>query len=137
MKLYLNKYLTSFLKGVYYKYRNKEVQYTERKVHTMKLKEAKNTLEANGYERKLVYRLTYQTDGTWKHIYFEDKEEADMVRARMMEVNKVIKIYRFISLNKCSWEIFIEPWRKGATSPLFIMWTNNKIEILFIYCVSI
>ena len=27
MKLYLNKYLTSALKGVYYKYRNKEVQY--------------------------------------------------------------------------------------------------------------
>ena len=75
----------------------------------MKLKEAKNTLEANGYERKLVYRLTYQTDGTWKHIYFEDKEEADMVRARMMEVNKLVKIYMFISLNKCSWEIFIEP----------------------------
>ena len=109
MKLYLNKYLTYSLKGVYYKYRNKKIQYTERKVHTMKLKEAKNTLEANGYERKLVYRLTYQTDGTWKHIYFEDKEEADMVRARMMEVNKVIKFYRFISLNKCTWEMFIEP----------------------------
>ena len=29
------------------------------------LKEAKNTLEANGYQRKLVYKLSYQTDGTW------------------------------------------------------------------------
>lgn len=31
MKLYLNKYLTSSLKGIYYKYRNKE-EPTERKV---------------------------------------------------------------------------------------------------------
>lgn len=75
----------------------------------MKLKEAKNTLEANGYERKLVYRLTYQTDGTWKHIYFEDKEEADMVISKMMEVNKIVRIYSYISLNKWSWEMFIEP----------------------------
>ena len=75
----------------------------------MELKEAKNTLEANGYERKLVYRLTYQTDNTWKHIYFEDKEEADMVISKMMEVNKVVKIYSYISLNKWSWEMFIEP----------------------------
>ena len=96
----------------------------------MELREAKKALEANGYERKLVYRLTYQTDGTWKHIYFEDKEEADMVRARMMEVNKVIKIYRFISLNRCTWEMFIEPWRKGGYKPSFIMWMDNKIEIL-------
>ena len=75
----------------------------------MELKEAKNTLEANGYERKLVYKLTYQTDNTWKHIYFEDKEEADMVISKMMEVNKVVKIYSYISLNKWSWEMFIEP----------------------------
>ena len=75
----------------------------------MELKKAKNILEANGYERKLVYKLTYLKEGIWKHIYFEDKEEADMVRARMMEVNKVIKIYRFISINKWSWEMFIEP----------------------------
>ena len=32
MKLYLNKYLTYSLKGVYYKYKNKEEQYIERKV---------------------------------------------------------------------------------------------------------
>ena len=75
----------------------------------MELKEAKNTLEANGYERRLVYRLTYQTDGTWKHIYFEDKEEADMVISKMMEVNKIVRIYSFISLNQWSWEMFIEP----------------------------
>ena len=75
----------------------------------MEFKEAKNTLEANGYERKLVYRLTYQTDNTWKHIYFEDKEEADMVISKMMEANKVVKIYSYISLNKWTWEMFIEP----------------------------
>lgn len=73
------------------------------------LEVAKNTLEANGYERKRVYKLTYQKDNTWKHIYFEDKEEADMMVAKMMEVNKVDKIYSYISLNKWSWEMFIEP----------------------------
>ena len=79
---------------------------TERKVHIMELKEAKNTLEANGYERKLVYKLTYLKEGIWKHIYFEDKEEADMMMCKMVEINKTCKIY---SLNKWSWEMFIEP----------------------------
>ena len=75
----------------------------------MELREAKKALEANGYERKLVYKLSYRTDGTWKHIYFEDKEEADMVISKMMEVNKIVRIYSCISLNKWSWEMFIEP----------------------------
>ena len=75
----------------------------------MELKEAKNTLEVNGYERKLVYKLTYQTDGTWKHAYFEDKEEAEMMVSKMMEVNKIVQIYNYISLDKWSWEMFIEP----------------------------
>ena len=75
----------------------------------MELKEAKRELERNGYQRKLMYRLSYQKDGTWKHIYFDDKEEGYMMESKMMEVNKMVKIYRFISLNKCSWEIFIEP----------------------------
>ena len=75
----------------------------------MELKEAKNTLEANGYERILVYKLSYRTDGTWKHIYFEDKEEADMVISKMMEVNKIVRIYSCISLNKWTWEMFVEP----------------------------
>ena len=74
----------------------------------MELKEAKRELERNGYQRRLMYRLSYQKDGTWKHIYFDDKEEAYMMESKMMEVNKMVKIYRFISLNKCSWEIFIE-----------------------------
>ena len=64
------------------------------------LEVAKETLESNGYQRQLVYKLTYQKDGTWKHIYFEDKEEADVMIAKMMEVNKVDKIYSYISLNK-------------------------------------
>ena len=119
MKLYLNKYLTYSLKGIYYKYRNKEVQYTERKVQTMELREAKKALESNGYERKLVYKLSYMTDNTWKHAYFENKEEAEAMVSKMMEVNKVAKIYSYISLNKWSWEMFIEPWRKGLKSPLF------------------
>jgi hypothetical protein len=75
----------------------------------MELREAKKALERNGYERKLVYKLTYMTDGTWKHIYFEDKEEANAMIAKMMEVNKMVKIYSYISLNKWSWEMFIEP----------------------------
>ena len=75
----------------------------------MELREAKKALEANGYERRFVYKLIYRTDGTWKHIYFEDKEEADMVISKMMEVNKIVRIYSCISLNKWSWEMFIEP----------------------------
>lgn len=75
----------------------------------MELREAKKTLMRANYERKLVYKLTYMTDGTWKHIYFEDKEEADAMISKMMEVNKVVKIYSYISLNKWAWEMFIEP----------------------------
>ena len=75
----------------------------------MDLKEAKQELEANGYERKLVYKLSYMTDGTWKNAYFDDKEEADMMISKMMEVNTQVHIYSNISLNKWSWEIFVEP----------------------------
>ena len=75
----------------------------------MELREAKKALESNGYERKLVYKLSYMTDGTWKHAYFEDKEEAEMMVSKMVEVNKLAKIYSYISLNKWSWEMFIEP----------------------------
>lgn len=75
----------------------------------MELREAKKMLESNGYERKLVYKLSYKTDDTWKHAYFEDKEEAEAMVSKMMEVNKVTKIYSYISLNIWTWEIFIEP----------------------------
>ena len=75
----------------------------------MEIREAKKTLESNGYERKLVYKLTYQTDGIWKHAYFEDKEEAEAMVSKMMEVNKIVQIYNCISLDKWSWEMFIEP----------------------------
>ena len=77
----------------------------------MEIKEAKKTLESNGYERKLVYKLTYQTDDTWKHAYFESKEEAEAMVSKMMEVNKVTKVtkYSYISLNKWLWEVLIEP----------------------------
>lgn len=75
----------------------------------IELIEAKNTLEANDYERRWVYKLTYQKDNTWKHIYFEDKEEADMMMTKMMEINKEDKIYSYISINKWKWEMFIEP----------------------------
>ncbi len=75
----------------------------------MDLKEAKQELEVNGYERKLVYKLSYMTDGTWKNAYFDDKEEAEMMVSKMMEVNTITHIYSNISLNKWSWEIFVEP----------------------------
>lgn len=75
----------------------------------MDLKEAKQELEANGYEKKLVYKLSYMTDGTWKNAYFDDKEEADMMVSKMMEVNTKAHIYSNITLNKWSWEIFVEP----------------------------
>ena len=66
----------------------------------MELEEAKNTLEANGFERKLVYKLTYQKDDTWKHIYFEDEEDAEIMVSKMIEVNKVDQIYNYVSLKK-------------------------------------
>ena len=75
----------------------------------MELREAKKVLESNGYERKLVYKLSYMADGTWKHAYFENKEEAEMMVSKMVEANKVTKIYSYISLNRWSWEMFIEP----------------------------
>lgn len=75
----------------------------------MELKEAKNKLESEGYKRKLVYRLTYMENNTWENAYFTNKEDADMMVSKMMEVNKMVKIYSFISLNRCTWEIFIEP----------------------------
>ena len=34
----------------------------------MELKEAKNTLEVNGYERKLVYKLTYKYKKLFKKV---------------------------------------------------------------------
>ena len=88
----------------------------------MELREAKKALESNGYERKLVYKLSYMTDNTWKHAYFENKEEAEAMISKMMEVNKVAKIYSYISLNKWTWEMFIEPWhREGTEKSLFLL----------------
>ena len=102
----------------------------------MELRIAKKALESNGYERKLVYKLAYMTDGTWKHAYFEDKEEAEMMVSKMREINKVAKIYSYISLNIWTWEMFIEPWEEGGwKAPFLIMWMDNKIEILYIYYV--
>ena len=40
---------------------------------------------------------------------FEDEEEAIEIVDKMMEVNEVTKIYSHISLNKWSWEMFVEP----------------------------
>ena len=42
----------------------------------MELKEAKNKLENEGYQRKLVYKLSYWKDGVWKNAYFDDKDDA-------------------------------------------------------------
>ena len=75
----------------------------------MELKEAKRELERNGYQRRLMYRLSYQKDGTWKCIYFDDKDDAYTMVDAMMKVNSKVQIYRFISVNIWSWEVFIEP----------------------------
>ena len=74
------------------------------------LKEAKGVLEKNGYERKLVYKLTYLKDNTWESIYFDNKDEAYTMIGAMQEINAFLKVptYSYISLNKWSWEIFIE-----------------------------
>ena len=74
------------------------------------LKEAKGILEKNDYQRKLVYKLTYLKDNTWESIYFDNKDEAYTMIAAMREINATVtKIYSDISLNKWSWEMFIEP----------------------------
>ena len=74
------------------------------------LKKAKGVLEKNGYQRKLVYKLTYLKDNTWESIYFDNKDEAYTMIAAMREINATVtKIYSDISLNKWSWEMFIEP----------------------------
>lgn len=100
----------------------------------MELKEAKNKLESEGYKRKLVYRLTYTKDGIWENAYFTNKEDADVMVSKMMEVNKMemVEPYSYISVNKYTWEIFVEPWQGGVEKPPFIVWMNNKIEILFV-----
>ena len=118
MKLYLNKYLTYSLKGVYYKHRNKEKLSTERKYDmdnmelkkAMKeLKKAKGVLEKNGYQRKLVYKLTYLKDNTWESIYFDNKDEAYTMINAMHEINAKVSTYSYITVNRWSWEMFIEP----------------------------
>ena len=77
------------------------------------LKEAKKTLMRNGYQRQLVYRLSYmkEEDGTWmnKNAFFSDKDEAYTMINMMNEINVKIPTYRYISLNRWSWEMFIEP----------------------------
>ena len=74
----------------------------------MELKETKNTLEANGYQRKLVYKLTYQKDGTWKNAYFDDKDDAYAMVDAMQKINAKVMTYNFITVNTWRWEMFIE-----------------------------
>ena len=75
----------------------------------MELKEAKRELERNEYQRRLMYRLSYQKDGIWKYIYFDDKDDAYTMVDAMMKVNSKVRTYYFISVNKWLWETFIEP----------------------------
>ena len=76
----------------------------------MELKEAKRELERNGYQRKLVYKLSYQKeDGTWKYIFFDDKEEAYAMIDEMQKINAKVMTYHYISFNKWTWEMFLEP----------------------------
>ena len=80
----------------------------------MELTEAKRELQRNGYQRKLVYKLTYmkvEEDDTWmnRSAFFDDKDEAYTMISMMNEINAKIPTYRYISLNRWSWEMFIEP----------------------------
>ena len=75
----------------------------------MELKEAKNKLENEGYQRKLVYKLSYWKDGVWKNAYFDDKDDAYTMIDAMQKINTKVKIYTYVTLNKWSWEMFIEP----------------------------
>ena len=75
----------------------------------MELKEAKNKLENEGYQRKLVYKLSYMKDGTWKNAYFDDKDDAYAMIGAIQEINAKMTTYTYVTLNKWSWEMFIEP----------------------------
>ena len=75
----------------------------------MELKEAKNKLESEGYQRNLVYKLSYQKNGIWKHAYFDDKDDAYTMIDAMQKINAKVTIYTYVMLNKWSWEMFIEP----------------------------
>ena len=75
----------------------------------MEVEEAKKILMKADYERQFVYKLSYQKNGNWKYIFFTDKEEAEMMIDTMMKINTKVETYKYISLNKFKWEMFIEP----------------------------
>lgn len=75
------------------------------------LRQAKEILEGNDYERKLVYKVAYIKDGKWFHSYFENNDDANMFIGAMKRWNQESDehIYKCIMLNSFSWEMFIEP----------------------------
>ena len=75
----------------------------------MELKEAKNKLESEGYQRNLVYKLSYWKNGALKYAYFDNKDDAYAMVSAMQEINAKVMTYTYITVNRWTWEMFIEP----------------------------
>lgn len=75
------------------------------------LKQAKQALEENDYERKLVYKVAYMKQDRWFYTYFENRDDAYVFIDAMERQNGSSddRIYKYITLNRFSWEMFIEP----------------------------
>ena len=64
------------------------------------LKEAKGVLEKNGYQRKLVYKLSYQKNGVRKNAYFDDQDEAYTMINAMQKINAKVLTYSYITVKR-------------------------------------
>ena len=73
---------------------------TELKEARKELKEAKGVLEKNGYQRKLVYKLSYQKNGVRKNAYFDDQDEAYTMIDAMQKINAKVPTYSYITVKR-------------------------------------
>ena len=73
---------------------------TELKEARKELKEAKEALEKNGYQKKLVYKLSYQKNGIRKNAYFDDQDEAYTMIDAMQKINAKVLTYSYITVKK-------------------------------------
>lgn len=74
------------------------------------LRDVKERLEDFNFERKLVYKVSYIKDNEWEYTYFTNKDDAMVFVNALKDYNHKAneEIYRCVSLNKWSWEMFIE-----------------------------
>ena len=73
---------------------------TELKEARKELEEAKGVLEKNGYQKKLVYKLSYQKNGIQENAYFDDQDEAYTMIDAMQKINAKVLTYSYITVKK-------------------------------------